>query len=179
MARGIFSCGLGPLGCVMWDLVPSPGIEPRPPALGEWSFSQWTTKEIPVLFCFKSLYWAMIDIQNVLLNVNNVMNLEISIHFWNHHCNQCHYNIHHLQNYSLALLIKGSPVAQMIKNLPAMWEPRFNPWVGMIPWSREWLPTPVFLHREFHGQRSLVGYSPWDCKETDTTEWLSLHLLIN
>ena len=39
------------------------------------------------------------------------------------------------------------------------WRPGFNPWVGMIPWRREWLPTPVFLPGEFHGQRSLVGYS--------------------
>ena len=30
-----------------------------------------------------------------------------------------------------------------------------NPWVGMIPWRREWLPTPVFLPREFHGQEEL------------------------
>ena len=38
---------------------------------------------------------------------------------------------------------------------------RFDPWVGKIPWRREWLPTPVFLPRKFHGQRSLEGYSPW------------------
>ena len=44
-----------------------------------------------------------------------------------------------------------------------------------IPGSeREWLPTPVFLPGEFHGQRSLVGYSPWGCKESDTTEQLTL-----
>ena len=36
------------------------------------------------------------------------------------------------------------------------------------------LPTPVFLHGEFHGQRSLAGYSPWGHKESDTTESLSL-----
>jgi len=40
----------------------------------------------------------------------------------------------------------------------------FSPWVGKIPWLREWLPTsiflPVFWPREFHGQRSLAGYSP-------------------
>jgi len=35
----------------------------------------------------------------------------------------------------------------------------FNPWVRMIPWSRKWQPTPVFLPRKFHGQRSLVGYT--------------------
>ena len=34
----------------------------------------------------------------------------------------------------------------------------FNPWVGKIPWSRKWQPTPVFLPGKFHGQRSLEGY---------------------
>ena len=38
---------------------------------------------------------------------------------------------------------------------------RFDPWVGKIPWRRAWQPTPVFLPGEFHGQRSLVDYSPW------------------
>ena len=36
-------------------------------------------------------------------------------------------------------------------------------------------PTPVCLSGKFHGQRSLVGYSPWGCKESDTIEWLSVH----
>ena len=40
-------------------------------------------------------------------------------------------------------------------------------------WRREWLPTSVFLPGEFHGQRSLVGFSPRGCKESDMTEWLS------
>ena len=50
--------------------------------------------------------------------------------------------------------------------------PGFNPWVGKIPWGREWLPTPVFLPGELHGQRSPVGYRPWGGKESDTTKWL-------
>ena len=41
---------------------------------------------------------------------------------------------------------------------------RFNPWVEKIPWRRKWLPIPVFLPGKFHGQRSLVGYSPWGHK---------------
>ena len=41
------------------------------------------------------------------------------------------------------------------------------------PWKRKWQPSPVFLPGEFHGQRSLVGYSPWDYKEPDMTEWLT------
>ena len=48
------------------------------------------------------------------------------------------------------------------------------PGLGKIPWRREWLPTPVFLPGEFHGERSLVGYSPWGCKESDTTRQLRL-----
>ena len=42
--------------------------------------------------------------------------------------------------------------------------PRFHPWVRKIPWSRKWQPTPVFLPRKFHGQRSLVGHGPWGHK---------------
>ena len=49
-----------------------------------------------------------------------------------------------------------------------------NPWDGKVAWRRKWQPTPVFLPGESHGQRSLVGYSPWGCKELDTTKWLSL-----
>ena len=47
---------------------------------------------------------------------------------------------------------------------------RFDPWVGKIPWMRVWQPTQVFLPGESHGQRSLVNYSSWDRKESDTTE---------
>ena len=70
--------------------------------------------------------------------------------------------------------VKTSLVAQMVKNLPAMWRPRFDPWVGKISWKRAWQPTPLFLPREFHGQRSLVGYSPWGHNKWDTTKWLTL-----
>ena len=38
------------------------------------------------------------------------------------------------------------------------------------PWRRAWLPTPVFLPGESYGQRSLLGYNPLGCKESDTTE---------
>ena len=46
----------------------------------------------------------------------------------------------------------------------------FNPWVGKICWRRKWQSTPVLLPGKSHGQRSLVGYSPWGRKESDTTE---------
>ena len=43
----------------------------------------------------------------------------------------------------------------------------FDPWVGRIPWKRKWQPTLLFLPGKFHGNRSLVGYSPWGQKELD------------
>ena len=57
--------------------------------------------------------------------------------------------------------------------------PRFDPWLGKILWIREWQPTPVFFPGESHGQRSLAGYSPWDSKESDTTEQLTVLLFLN
>ena len=63
----------------------------------------------------------------------------------------------------------ASLVAQMVKNLPAMQETRFDPWVGKIPLRKEWLPTPIFLPGESHEQRRLEGYNPWSCKESDVT----------
>ena len=44
-----------------------------------------------------------------------------------------------------------------------------HPWVGMIPRRREWQPTTVFSPGKSHGQRSLVGYSPWGSKELGMT----------
>ena len=45
-----------------------------------------------------------------------------------------------------------------------------NPWIGKIPWRRVQQPTAVFLPEEPQEQRSLVDYSPWGHKESDTTE---------
>ena len=44
-------------------------------------------------------------------------------------------------------------------------------------WRRAWLPTPVFLLGELHGQRSLAGYSPWGRKELDRTEQITLSFM--
>ena len=66
-----------------------------------------------------------------------------------------------------------SLVAQTVKNLPAVQEM----WVQSLgwedPWRRAWLSTPAFLPREFYGQRSLEGYSPWGHKQSDMTEQLT------
>ena len=61
----------------------------------------------------------------------------------------------------------------MIKSLPAVQETGVQSLGQVDPWRREWLTTPVFLPGESHGQGSLVGYSPWGCKESDVTEQLT------
>ena len=68
----------------------------------------------------------------------------------------------------------ASQVVIVVKNLPAnagdTKRCKFNPWVGKIPWRRKWQPTPVFFPGESHGERSLEGYSPLGCHESDTTK---------
>ena len=44
---------------------------------------------------------------------------------------------------------------------------------SLLPWRREWQPTPIFLPGKFHGQRSLAGYNSWGCQESDMSEWLT------
>ena len=77
--------------------------------------------------------------------------------------------IHWRRHQLPTLVFLGFPVAQLVKNLPAMWET----WVQSLGWEdpleKEKATTPVFWPEEFHGL-----YSPWGHKELDTTERLSL-----
>ena len=52
----------------------------------------------------------------------------------------------------------------------------FKSWIGKIPWRRAWQPTPVSQPGEFHGQRSLAGYSPCGHKESDMIKHSTNHL---
>ena len=59
-------------------------------------------------------------------------------------------------------LTVGFPGSSMVKNPPAnVGDTGWIPGLGRFPWRRKWQPTPVFLPGESHGQRSLVGDSPW------------------
>ena len=59
---------------------------------------------------------------------------------------------------------------RLVRNLPAILETQVQSLGQEDPLEMEWQPTPVFLPGEFHGQMSLVGYSPWGGKESDMTE---------
>ena len=72
--------------------------------------------------------------------------------------------------------VGASLVAQSVKNLPTVQET----WVRSPGWEdplEKWQPTPVSLPRKSHGQKSLVGCSPWGCKGSGTTERLTLTYL--
>ena len=68
---------------------------------------------------------------------------------------------------------QASQVVLAVTNLPAKAEVirDMGSIPGKIPWRRVWQSTPIFLPGKFHGQRSLVGYSPWGHEELDTTEF--------
>ena len=70
----------------------------------------------------------------------------------------------------------GFPIAQMVKHLPAMQKT----WVRSLGWEdpleKRMATHSSVLAEESHGQSSLVGYSPWSCKESGTTEQLTLLL---
>ena len=83
---------------------------------------------------------------------------------------------HFVESY-LILVIRGlqpSQVVLVVKNPPAkagdVKRHSFDSWVGKTPWRRARQPTPAFLPRESHRQRSLAGFSPSTCKESNTTE---------
>ena len=65
-----------------------------------------------------------------------------------------------------------SQVAQTVERLPTMQETQVQSLGREDPLEKEMATTPVLLHRESYGWRSLVGYSPWGCKESDMTERL-------
>ena len=76
-------------------------------------------------------------------------------------------NVKHETTYANTRVMTASRVTQLLEIFSAyLWG-----------WRRKWQPTPVFLPGKSHGWRSLVGYSPWGCKELDMTERLHFYFL--
>ena len=94
--------------------------------------------------------------------------LEISYNFWNIYINNIYPHKYNLRRFSITCLIK---LPHNLTNQISL--------IGLVSfflsWRRKWQATPVLLPGKSHGQRSLVSYSPWDCKESDITE--RLHFL--
>ena len=97
-------------------------------------------------------------------------------------CSGLHFLLHRT-NYTIkqnkqkkthVCMFKASQVRLLVKNPPANAgrhkRHRFHPWVRKIPWRRACPFTLAFSPGESHAQRSLVGYNPWGCIESDTTK---------
>ena len=85
---------------------------------------------------------------------------------------QCHSSVS-WQNYVMLIIPSGaSLVAQRVKPACNAGDLGSIPGSERSPGERKWQPTPVLLPGNSHGQRSLLDYSPWDHKESDTTERL-------
>ena len=67
-------------------------------------------------------------------------------------------------------MVKNPPAMQKTQEMRVLSLGQEDPLAAHSSILGSWQPTPVFLPGEFHGQRSLVGYSPWGHKESDTTE---------
>ena len=128
-----------------WTWIPTKGCERVPSISLSWF----------LVMCWQSL--VFLDLQN-------------------HHLNFCRFIYTgtspsvHVSVSKCSIFIKTSFGSDSERICLQCRRARLDPWVGKIPWRREWQPTPVFLSGEFRGQRSLVGYSPWVCKESDMTE---------
>ena len=92
------------------------------------------------------------------------------------HCDWSHSEIYLITAQVIEgfLYTTGFPGGAVVKKPPANagngGDKGSIPGSGRSPWRKKWQPTPIFLPGKSHGQRSLVGYSPWGCKELNTSE---------
>ena len=131
------------------QLFKKPPAERRHPATCSLSpFQGWTPRKLEQSFLLKSSLKRPLVEEDIVLKTEEILNI-------------CH--------------LSASQVAQLVKNPPANADKTrlrgFHPWVGTIAWRRQWQPTPVFLPRKSHGQKSLAGYSQHGRKNRT---WLSM-----
>ena len=91
----------------------------------------------------------------------------------------CVYMLDKVSRLMFDIIYSGFPGDTAVKNPPPNkgdLEAQFDPWVTKIPWRGKWQPTLVFLPGESYKQRGVVDYSPWGCKESDMSQWLSMHV---
>ena len=118
--------------------------------IGRWILYHWATREALIwllmfwAFYFFQLYWGILD----KYNCTYLKYVTWWFHFKRPYC----------EHLGLPRWLSAKESACQCRRHG------FDPWVGRIPWRRKCQPTPVFLPGKSHGQRSLAGYSPWDCR---------------
>ena len=151
------------LSCSMLDLTPWPGIEPGPL---RWQRGVLATRDLKfsLLFFFFLTFWLHHEACSILAAQPGT---ESTLHA----VEAPEGNPGVLKTIYWSMI--GPPwLKESACNAGG---PRFDPWVGNIPWRREWLQTPVFLPGKSCGQRSLAVYSLWGLGESDRTESARAH----
>ena len=110
---------------------------------------------------------------SLLTNSLGLFRTQVNLKHWEENLRKSYLHLWWWQS-----IAQASLMTQVGKNPPANADMRhrFDPSVRKMPWRRKWQLTPVFLPRKYHGQRSLVYYSPCGLKESDMTEPLTLSL---
>ena len=181
---------------------PDWGIKPRPPALQIDSLTNEPVEiEVSKIINLQLYFYFRVIFSTYFLTVFSTKGLLMSFHVEANSVTSKHILIiHFTSSFFILLLISFtsptnishgliSNIATQLKTFfcspghmnnlgfprgsGAMQETWVQSWVGKIPCRRAWQPTPASLPGQFHGQRSLAGYSPWGHKESDTTEQLS------
>ena len=126
--------------------------------------------------CFKSLYaYSTMSRWQLFQKSANISVWTVSAH-------TRAYQIYYVVCYVIyAILYIG--LSSRVSGKESSWQRRlrklgFDPWVRNIPWRRKLQSIPVFLPGKFHGQRNLVGYSSWSCKESETSEKVNMNTYI-
>ena len=134
-ACGIFSCNMHSLSCSMWHLASWPGIKPRPPALGAWSLSHSTTREVPhnsllLPKAFHCMSHLLCGTSREICSMVTPRDAEDSSGNWIHFTTLLHLVGGHPQakerglrrNYPCPLLDLGPPARKaVLLKLPSLW----------------------------------------------------------
>ena len=131
-----------------------------------------TTREVNRLSKVHVDYWGRLRI--IYNNDNNNKPFAKYLPYAKHHTNHINGIISFNSQQSKMGFPDGASGKESTYQCRRLKRPRFNPWVGKIPGRKIQQPTSVFLLGESHGQRSLVGYNPQVCTQSQTgLKWLS------
>ena len=130
-----------------------------------------------IMICFKSLYACS------TMSRWKLFQTSANISVWTVLAHTHAYQIYYVVCYVIYAILYIR-LSWWVSGKECSWQRRrlrklgFDPWVGKILWRRKLQSIPVLLPGKFHGQRNLVGYSPWSCKESETAEQVNMNTYI-
>ena len=166
--------------CVMSDSFATPWTVARqaPLSMGFPRQEYWNGLPFPFLGIFPGIFWTQGSNQSLLCFLHGKVDSVPLSHQENHHItlDLSQEAEKGLTGFSQTPFLRFKKVPSILGASQVAWQCMrtkrcgLDSWVGKIPWREAWQPTSVFLLGKSHGQRSLAGYSPWGCNESDKTK---------